>query len=279
MPERSEIAIMADRLRSRLVNVVCQKIIIMSKYKAYTEGLYSSCPLQYQQGEDYKWIDINMKITAVGSRGKKIIFDLMDNQMRFVSACGMTGRWSWQQSKYTALILQCDGLYSYYEEVRIGGNFSVCSYPSPEYDHIFKDVGPDLMTKEVTFQLYHDIIRRPRLKNMKIGEFMMEQKYLSGVGNYLRAEIMYLSAISPHRLLSQLNDDEVYTLYYWSKTIIFATYEANGLTIQDYLDPDGAKGVYECRCYGLNEDTEGNAIIKEKDRSGRTINWCPAKQK
>ena len=31
---------------------------------------------------------------------------------------------------------------------------------------------------------------------------MMEQKYISGIGNYLKSEILYHSGINPHNIIS-----------------------------------------------------------------------------
>ena len=38
---------------------------------------------------------------------------------------------------------------------------------------------------------------------------MMEQKIISGIGNYLKSEILYQSRISPHVLIHDLPDDKL----------------------------------------------------------------------
>lgn len=282
MPEKAEIAIMSDNLASKLTNKNCKKIIIMNKYReAYGNELYSSSPLNYNQEEGFKWLEVDSILSRMSHRGKKIIFEFDRNKyepFRFVSSCGLTGHWSWQQSKYTVLMLIFDEIIAYYEEVRFGGNFSVCLYPSSEYNHIFKDVGPDLMMNDTTFEIYNKIIRGKRIVNLKICEFMMEQKYLSGIGNWLRAEILYKARINPHRILNSLSEQDVYSLFYYSKETILEGYKMNGLTIQDYLDMNGNKGIYKPLCYGRKFDDYNNPIITEKDRNDRTIHWCPSLQ-
>lgn len=282
MPEKAEIAIMSDNLGSRLTGKLCKQIIIMSKYKnGYEKELYSSSKLNYIQGEGYKYLEVDAILSRMSHRGKKIIFEFDKDKyeaFRFVSSCGLTGKWSWKQSKYTALMLIFDNIVAFYDEVRIGGNFSVCLYPSIEYDHIFKDVGPDLMKDEVTFEIYNQIIRGKRIEHLKIAEFMMEQKYLSSIGNYLRAEVLYKCRISPHRTLISLSDQDVYNLFYYSKMTIWEAYRSNGLTIKDYLDMNGNPGTYKTLCYGRNFDDHGNQIVTEKDRNDRTIHWVPGYQ-
>lgn len=278
MPESPEIAIMRDCLAAKLNGKLCSKIIIMSKYKnGYEKELYSSSKLNYNMGEGYKWLDVNSNLSRITSRGKKIIFQFDKDRyeaFRFVSSCGMDGHWLWEQTKYTALILIFDGIMAFYEEKARGGNFSVCHYPSVEYDHIFKDVGPDLMTDEVTLEVYYFVIKNKRIQNLKIGEFMMQQKYLSGIGNYLRSEILYKSKISPHRSLNSLSDTDIHNIFYNTKMTIYESYRSNGLTIQSYVSPNGLKGTYQCLCYGRDIDNYGSRIITEKDKNNRTIHWC-----
>lgn len=282
MPERAEIAIMSDRLASKLNGKLCKQIVIMSKYtKGYTKGLYSSSMLNYIQGDGYKWLNVDSNLSRITSRGKKIIFQFDKEKyepFRFVSSCGMDGHWLWEQTKYTAIILVFDGILAFYEEQFRGGNFSVCHYPSFEYDHIFKDVGPDLMTDEVTYQIYYTIIKGKRISHLEIADFMMEQKYMSGIGAWLRAEILYKCRINPHRTLSSLSDQDIQNLFFYTKNTILIGYQSNGLTIQSYVDVDGNKGNYQCVCYGLKFDSYGNQIITENDRNDRTIHWCPVMQ-
>lgn len=281
MPERAEIAIMSDCLGAKLTGKKCNYVIIFEKYnEAYNRGLYSSSNIFYNQGQSYKYVQIGVNLDKMSSRGKKIIFEF--NGFRFVSSCGMTGKWSWQKNNNTMIALLFDDITAYYEHTVMGGNFSICNYPSPEYEHIFKEVGPDLMTDEVDFNIYYSIIKRKRIQHMEICLFMMEQKYMSGIGNYLRSEILYRAMINPHRTLSSLSDQDIYNLFYFSKMIIMETYRSNGLTIQDYLDPNGNIGSYQCQCYKRETDNYGNRIITEYDKGngkGRVIHWCPEIQK
>ena len=269
MPERAEIAIMADLIRDKVNGKKCEKIVILPTYNK--NEFYSSMSLNYIQYKNVKYVDIGLNLLNVFSRGKKIIFDF--NNYRFVSGCGMTGKWSYQVSINTKIILMFEDTNIYYDEVKIGGNFSVCAYPSNEYNHIFKDVGPDLMTDEVNWEIYYRIIKDT--SDMKICDFMMEQKYMSGIGAYLRAEILYYSKICPYRLLSSLSNLDIYNLFYYSKTIIFESYRCNGLTIQDYVSPDGKMGTYLCKCYGRKSDDNSFQIIIQQTKGDRVIHWCP----
>lgn len=287
MPERAEIAHMANCLHNETVGMICNYIILHRDGKFYNKGLYSSCPLQYQNTEHYSYVTFGMHLNCITSRGKKIIFDF--GTFRFVSACLMNGRWSFTKDSqlmitliFSKTTLDTNGNSNtitkeiYYSDSRFGGNFSVCRYPSLEYEHVFKDVGPDLLTNEVDFNIYRQIITNSRNKNKKICEFMMDQKQLSGIGNWLRAEILYFCRISPHRQLMTLSETDIYNLFYYSKTIITTALEKKGLTLQSYADPYGNKGTYDCWCYGREYDPYGNPICSsEVDKDNRRLHWCP----
>ena len=279
MPERSEIARMAFILNDQFVGLTCHYVLIFPKYRrTYGNELYSSMPLQYQQKEGFRQIDINLTLSKVTSRGKKIIFELNEIPLRFVSGCGLTGHWMLEHSPRTALVIRFGDKFAFYEETRFGGNFSICMFDSVEYKHIFKDVGPDIMTDEVTWEVYYNIMKNHRTSHLTVYDFFMEQKYMSGNGNWITAELLYKCHINPKRLKCNLSDNDIWNLYNWNKQIIWDGYNKGGLTIKDYVDPLGKKGEYIPECYGRNTDPYGNQIIKEENKNGRKMHYCPIMQ-
>jgi formamidopyrimidine-DNA glycosylase len=282
MPESPEIRTMANHLNNLFINKICKHVIIMEQYKAgYTNGLYSSSQLNYQLGQGYKYVDINGKLTNVTARGKKIIFifdENHNNQFRFVSGCGLTGHWSLTESKHTCIKLIFEDSIAYYEQVYIGGNFSICSYPSLEYDHIFSSVGPDLFNDETSWPIFYNIMRNPKTLHWLIAEYMLEQKFMSGIGNWIRGDVLYKCAIHPDRSLGSFSDMDLANIWTYTKNTIFEAYNLGGLTIQDYLDVFGSRGRYITVCYGRKIDEFGNHIITKNDKKGRKIHFCPAIQ-
>ena len=75
----------------------------------------------------------------------------------------------------------------------------------------------------------------------------MNQKLVSGIGNYLKAECLYASRISPHRACDSLSDEEIDLLFENCKTIIRRSYELGGATISSYRQPNGGDGMFSRR--------------------------------
>ena len=141
-----------------------------------------------------------------------------------------------------------------------------------------KEIGPDLSLDSTTYEIFKNAIINKRIKNKPLCEFLMEQERLSSIGNYIRAEVMYLSKIHPLRPLNLLSEYNLQCLFYFIKFVLKESYERNGLTIQDYEDPYGIKGTYECYCYGKTSDMNGLSITTFKDSKDRTVHWCSALQ-
>ena len=108
---------------------------------------------------------------------------------------------------------------------------------------------------------------------------MLDQSKFSGIGNYLRAEILYQCRISPWRKLSELSEKEQELLYFTTLKIMKRSYESNGKTLKSYVTPEGHNGKFRCVVYGCSSDPDGNIIKTEKDSTGRMIHWVPAVQK
>ena len=75
-----------------------------------------------------------------------------------------------------------------------------------------------------------------------------------------------------------MSDKEIENLRISTRKIILESYKQGGLTIKTYWDPDGNKGKYKPKVYGLNKDEYGNDIIKETFKDGRTTHYVKSLQ-
>jgi formamidopyrimidine-DNA glycosylase len=114
-----------------------------------------------------------------------------------------------------------------------------------------------------------------------IGQVLMDQSLFSGVGNYIRAEALYLAKMSPWRPANQISKDDAVMLFQNCIDVMQESYQHQGATIQTYKTVYGEEGRYSScfKVYGKKVDPLGNQIIKEDTPDGRTIHWCPAIQK
>ena len=220
-----------------------------------------------------------------------------------ISQLGMEGKWVHTKEKHSNFRIYFGKLNTdktqyiitdtwYYDDSRHFGHFNIYS----DLTEIKTKHGPCYLTtamlrdniikKEelrpyqdlVLFDSFKDKIKDNRLQNKQICDFLMEQKYFSGVGNYLRAELLYRAKINPTKLLSSFSDNAISLLY---KTILdqmLLAYGARGLTIKSYWDPEGNAGKCPLQVYNKDYDPLGNRVEKFPDKQKRTVHWVPAVQ-
>lgn len=260
MPEGPEVKVIADSLKE-IIGFSLIAIEYSEKSRYTKVGLPE--------------ISLPRKILDITTKGKKIIFHL-SGKMYIVSSLMMEGRWMWESGKHSDLWLDLKkGITKrlYFDDSRHFGTFEILD--SQGLKDRLKEIGPDLLSDEIDISEWRTKIRGKRIKGKKIAFFLMEQKYFSGIGNYLRAEILYAAQISPHRQLKDLTDDEVDLLFECSRDLIKQAYESHGLTIATYWDPYGRKGEFAVKVYGKKYDPEGNPVLAEKLKDSRTIHWVP----
>jgi endonuclease-8 len=146
----------------------------------------------------------------------------------------------------------------------------------PTVDHLksyFRDFGPDMLSSPPTVEQYINIVKNLVPISMQLSVFLLEQKYVSGVGNYLRSEIMYRCKLRPSIVMGSLSQQDITLLYNKTKEVMIESYQYGGLTMKDYWDPNGVAGVFPIAVYNKTFDGDGYPVIKEKAPDGRYIFW------
>jgi endonuclease-8 len=107
----------------------------------------------------------------------------------------------------------------------------------------------------------------------------MNQKIISGIGAYLRSEILYLAGVNPFKKIKLISVDKLERIYKAMKLILKLAYKCNGTSIEFYKDIDSHKGRYDkyLMVYGNDKDAEGNEI-KKGLLDKRNIYWVPGIQ-
>jgi len=275
MPEIAEIRLMSEHLNMDLKGKICEGIRINSQNRHFKEKkLFSSDFSLKQLGDlDELGFQVKRKCEKIESKGKKIIFDFGDILM--IVSCGMEGHFCYEIGNNSGLMIQFEDIFVFFDDSRHMGLFSVVNKNSLAHNNVMKDVGPDWFEESTDYNLFKSIITNTRLKKTRICEFLMQQNRLSGIGNYLRADILYSAKISPHRGLQSLGEFDLQNLFYWAKTIIYESYSKQACTIKSYTDPHGNTGNYVPKCYGRSTDEFGNQVLKFSDKQNRTVHWVP----
>jgi formamidopyrimidine-DNA glycosylase len=181
------------------------------------------------------------------------------------------------------------GILYYYDQLSFG-SFTV--YNKENLEKKLKTLGVDIMDVSTTLESFIEKFKKPSNVNKEIGIVLLDQKVIAGIGNYLRADLLWMCRISPFRKVKNISDDEFELLFKNIRllTWLFYDYEkAIKLKIISKKDklPENYKVIpkeYTDKflVYYRDKDYYGNKIIKEKLYEGnqiRYIYWVPKLQK
>jgi formamidopyrimidine-DNA glycosylase len=120
-------------------------------------------------------------------------------------------------------------------------------------------------------------------KKTKIKPLIMDQAFISGVGNLYAAEALFRAKIDPQRSAASLSDSETATLLKEIQKTLHEAIEHKGSSVDNYVQLTGLPGGYVK--YHKVYDREGkpcimcNAPIKRIALGGRGTYFCPKCQK
>ena len=236
-------------------------------------GRYTKKPLE---GMSDVLSQAPLTIHGAGVHGKFIFF-LLDGQWSLWNTLGMTGGWSRTPTKHTRVILHLADGPVCFNDMRNFGTLKFVKGKQPIVDKL-NSLGPDLLAEECDDEVFAQCIRRK--SNKTIVEALMDQSVVSGVGNYVKAEALYLARISPHRKVSTLDDREMKNLNTAVRSVLISSFESGGATLKSYRDFYGEVGDASQRfaVYSQKFDPLGRPVLKEQTKDGRTTHWVPDHQ-
>lgn len=292
MPEGPEVAFAARKLSELLVGAeYVQLQMVSGSYKTKKDALHDS----FRTGATRlnrisAKSGTKLQFSRVGSKGKYLYFELQSLIQDIASGNWqskgyiyigthfmMTGRWLIEPAEHTRVKLVWQKPNSnngknhtlYYDDTRDFGQLAILSRSSLE--QILSDLGPDILAKSTSFKVFRDALE-PAARSM-IASAIKDQKYISGIGNYMRADILYLAKIAPKRKIASLNDDEWRELYSASRKVARDSLAANGTAAYN-----PSSGHYKPIVYGASKDPQGRPVSK-MSIGGQTLYWVPAVQK
>ena len=127
-------------------------------------------------------------------------------------------------------------------------------------------LGPDILADPPDFDTIVANLRgRPE---RAIGEALLDQRAVAGIGNLWRAEALWRARVSPWRPLRELSDEQLFDVLTWAERLMRASLETGReerLIYRKVGRPCPRCGV-RLRSHGQGDDN-------------RTAYWCPGCQK
>lgn len=142
-------------------------------------------------------------------------------------------------------------------------------------------IGPDILSPDLTWQAIAARLDEPRFRKRSLAALYLDQDFIAGIGNYLRAEILYHARLHPDRRPQELSKGERGRLARSTLEISWRSYRTAGITNppklaaalkrqglaweQTRFSVFGREGL---PCYGCDDE------IKRWDSQSRRLYGC-----
>ena len=287
MPELQEVEIVRQSLDKKIKQKKVKKVIVRNRNLRFKLPYNFSLYLQ------------NKKIIKVGRFSKYLIIFISDGSYCLIHL-GMSGtihivskkkinkftNTSFYNSpylpkKHNHIEIIFDDFKVVYNDPRRFGFFQIIKN-NLELNKRFNHLGPEPFSK--TFNLTY-VLNFFKGRNKDIKSFLLDQKFISGIGNIYASEILFFSRINPFKKASLLNKKECKNIISNSKKILLKAISKGGSSIRNFQDISGSKGgfqnefkVYQqegkrCKNLGCSD------LIKKKIISNRSTFFCDSCQK
>lgn len=102
-----------------------------------------------------------------------------------------------------------------------------------------QNLGPEPF--DLTLADFLDMLSK---RKTKIKPLLMDQEFISGIGNLYAAEILFRAKINPQRPAQNLTENEIEILYKEIKNVLTSAIKHGGSSVDDYVRVSGKPGNY-----------------------------------
>tara|TARA_B100001057_G_scaffold469747_1_gene530362 strand:+ start:765 stop:1631 length:867 start_codon:yes stop_codon:yes gene_type:complete len=288
MPELPEVEVVKKTLESQIKNLIIKNIEIIDKNLRYKVKKQSIKKI------------LGLKVIKIKRRSKYLLF-LFNKNLVMIVHLGMTGKFFFVKNDLTKrrtsfyyntndykekhnriIFILSKNMKLIYNDIRKFGFIKVLFSSELKKEYHLKTLGPEPLGKNYNFKYFRNYLIG---KKKKIKDLLMDQKFISGLGNIYVNEILFLSKIKPDKNVNILNDKEIKNIISNTKKILKKAIIFGGSSIKNFSNSSGKKGNFQemFSVYGRlgykcsNSDCKG--IIKKMLLSNRSSFFCPICQK
>ena len=287
MPELPEVEIVRESLDKIIKQKKIKKVIIRNRN------------LRFKIPSNFASFLKNQKIEKVKRFSKYLILKLSNNSYCLLHL-GMSGtvhivhfkkkNFFTNSSFYNSPVLPkkhnhveiiFDNFKVIYNDPRRFGFFQIIKNKS-SLNQRFHHLGPEPFDLGFNNKYIYSFLRN---KGKCVKNFLLDQSFVSGIGNIYASEILFLSKINPNKKGGLLNEKDCRKILNSSKKVLLEAINKGGSSIRDFKNTYGTKGNFQKQFKVY--DREGlkckrfkcKGIIQKKNISNRSSFFCDTCQK
>ena len=287
MPELPEVEVVKKSLNRNIKTLTIKKVIIKTKKLRY---LINKINLTKLQGK---------KIINIKRRSKYLIF-YFDQKILLLVHLGMTGKFLIKEKNKLKKTSFHDTIYKntskhnhiifilnknkqlIYNDVRKFGFIKTVNSKKLSKNLHLKFLGPEPLSNNFNLNYFKKrILKRKR----KIKDLLMDQKFVSGLGNIYVNEVLYFSKVNPSKNIFKISLHEIKNIIKFTKIVLKKSIKEGGSSIKNFENSDGKVGKYQQKFKVYNRANQSCKRVKCKSFirrviiSNRSTFFCPDCQK
>ena len=136
-----------------------------------------------------------------------------------------------------------------YNDIRKFGFIKIIKQVKLNQNSHLKHLGPEPLSINFNIKYFKNYIIR---KERTIKDLLMDQKFVSGLGNIYVNEILFYCGIRPSKKIKKITDFDIKKIIKFSKKVISKAIRLGGSSIKDFSSSSGKKGSFQqyFRVYG-----------------------------
>jgi endonuclease-8 len=267
VPEGPTIKVTADVLRQALQNQTIQAF---------------RSPLKKTVAEDWRSKIEGQQVEVVRSHGKHLLIEFSSHYVLY-SHMLMWGAWhvytvdeEWRKPVNRARVVLATATH-----VAVLFNAPICELIHRDQlaQHITSSSGPDLLSDTFDIEEARSRFYAPEHAEREVGELIMDQQVLAGIGNVLKSEVLFQAGIHPQRTPGTITPDEFDRIITTSRELMRVSYELGtfeGAFLPKDLEVQGGKYGYVYRRRGYPCVRCGTPIRMVRQGPRQRMTWyCP----
>ena len=289
MPELPEVEVVKRSLTSKIQKLVVEKITVKDE------------KLRYRINKKKLKILLGLKIIKILRRSKFLLFVFEKNTVMLVHL-GMTGKFFFlnknakkfktsfyynidesKDNKHNRLIFSLSKKQKLiYNDVRKFGFIKILDKRQLQYNLHLKNLGPEPLGNSFDFKYFKNYLIN---RNRTIKDILMDQKFVSGLGNIYVNEVLFLSKVKPTKKTYLIKNNEIHKIIKNTKKTLKKAISLGGSSLRDFSSSDGKKGEFQQYFYVYGRKGENclnrncNKKIKKIIIGNRATFYCPKCQK
>ena len=258
MPELPEVEIVKQSLKRKIKDKKIIKVVVRNRN------------LRFKLQSDFEKNLTNRIVNKI-SRISKYLILIFDNHKYCIIHLGMSGtvhlinkskktkitNLSFYKSKilpkkHNHIEIIFSKFKIIYNDPRRFGFFKILNNKH-EFKSYFNKLGPEALNDDFNIKYI-----KKNLKNKKknIKNLLLDQKFVSGIGNIYANEILFYSKINPKKKALKINYKEINQLLKFSKKVLNLAIKFGGSSIKDFKNTKGSMGEFQKKFKVYEKDNE-----------------------